>query len=63
MQKQTITDRSRAKGIVRWGFAAGHMRDVARFIGRALTGDADTAALAADVAAYRRAFSTLAYVR
>ncbi len=49
--------------IVRWGFGPEHMHDVARFIARALAGDAAAEALAAEVAAYRQPFSTLQFVR
>lgn len=49
--------------IVRWGFEAEHMPQVARFIARALADDAAAEALAVEVAAFRRPFSTLHYVR
>lgn len=49
--------------IVRWGFTAAHMRDVARFIGQALASDTAAAALADEVGAMRRRFTTLQFVR
>jgi len=49
--------------IVRWGFKTEHLRSVARFIAQALASDAAAAALADEVAAFRRPLATLHYVR
>ncbi len=49
--------------VVRWGFTAEHMGAVARFIVRALAGEAAAEALAAEVATFRRPFTRLQFVR
>jgi len=49
--------------IVRWGFGPEQMREVTRFIIEALASDDAASMLAAEVAAYRRSFSTLQFVR
>ena len=49
--------------IVRWGMGPEHMPELARLIARALDGNADPEAVAPDVSAFRRRFTTLRFVR
>ena len=49
--------------IVRWGMGAEHMPELARLIARALIGNEEPEAVAAEVTVFRKRFTTLHYVR